>query len=327
MQSRSPSNCNDGAFTNPSSIIVGEDRENHNTIIDIPSDGHGDIATASGSQIEMGAMDSTTASYMMPPNTAPASFNPRKPAGYERVSKFMDSDKDFLIFRRFGELNVRNILYLQDRLSEITEKLAEEDEKPDPKPGTRRWDDNKERADLMEKAEELLRRYNDAIRSYSEILKLPRASIRQHRILKEWLDYYNPLYSEEQDFIEYRDDLLSIINLEDDATHRLLLSHPKLMERMFGKTNKTSEEQMVYYSTAAVRFTSRLLTVLGGLVILLIPIVLLTLYGRSVKAKLIIVSSFVALFSIVVAGITHAKSWEVVAATAAYAAVLVSFMH
>jgi hypothetical protein len=52
-------------------------------------------------------------------------------------------------------------------------------------------------------------------------------------------------------------------------------------------------------------------------VILLIPIILLTLY-QSVKAKLIIVSSFVSLFSVVVAGITHAKSWEVVAATAAY---------
>jgi hypothetical protein len=52
-------------------------------------------------------------------------------------------------------------------------------------------------------------------------------------------------------------------------------------------------------------------------VILLIPIALLTLY-ESVKAKLIIVSSFVSLFSLVVASITQAKSWEVVAATAAY---------
>jgi hypothetical protein len=49
------------------------------------------------------------------------------------------------------------------------------------------------------------------------------------------LDSNNPLYSEEQEFIEHPDDLLSIINQEDDAMHRLLLSQPRLMELMFGK--------------------------------------------------------------------------------------------
>ncbi|KAF8242676.1 hypothetical protein K440DRAFT_664610, partial [Wilcoxina mikolae CBS 423.85] len=180
--------------------------------------------------MEMGTIYPTMASAATPTNT----INPssRNLAGYERLSKLMNSDNDFLVFRKFGELNVRNILYLQDRLSEICERLANEDEKPDSKPGTRRWEDNRARAELLENAEDLLRRYNNAIRSYSDILKLPRASTRQQSGLKKWLDFYNPLYSEEQDFIEHRGDLLSIINLEDDATHRLLLSQPKLMELM-----------------------------------------------------------------------------------------------
>lgn len=63
--------------------------------------------------------------------------------------------------------------------------------------------------------------------------------------------------------------------------------------------------------------TARFLTVLGGLVTLLVPIALLTLY-EGVWTRLIIVSSFVSIFSVVVATATRAKSWEIVAATAAY---------
>ncbi|KAF8245431.1 hypothetical protein K440DRAFT_646219 [Wilcoxina mikolae CBS 423.85] len=238
----------------------------------------------------------------------------------------MNSDKDLLLFRRFGEVNVRNILYLQDMLSETAEKLAEEDTKTDKKSGTRRWEDNAKRAELMEKAEDLLRRYNDAICSYSGILKLTRASTRQHEGIKKWIDCYNPLYIEEQNFIEHPHDLLSMVIEEEDAAHRLLLSHPNFMSRIFGKKNKTSEDQVQYFSTQGVIFASRFLTVLGGLTMILVPICLLTRYG-GVKSKLFIVSSLVSLFSVVIAAVTRARSWEVVAATAAYAAVLVSFMQ
>jgi len=88
-----------------------------------------------------------------------------QPVGYDRLSKLIASDNDFLVFRRFGELNVRNILYLQDQLSEITEELAVEDAKLDTKPGTRRWDDNRTRNDLMQKAEGILRRYSTSHQS------------------------------------------------------------------------------------------------------------------------------------------------------------------
>jgi len=63
--------------------------------------------------------------------------------------------------------------------------------------------------------------------------------------------------------------------------------------------------------------TARFLTVFGGLVTLLVPISLLTLY-KGIWTRLIIVSSFVSIFSVVVAAATRAKSWEIVAATAAY---------
>jgi hypothetical protein len=157
MQSRS---FNDnGGFANPPPSVAGEDRGHHDTVVIISSDRHGD--TAGGDQIELRTMDAMAASEVTSPNAT--SSNYRNLAGYERLSRLMNSDNDFLVFRKFGELNVRNILYLQDRLSDITEKLAREDEKPDPKPGTRRWDDNRTRADLLQNAEGLLQRYSKAI--------------------------------------------------------------------------------------------------------------------------------------------------------------------
>ncbi|KAA8893382.1 hypothetical protein FN846DRAFT_979258 [Sphaerosporella brunnea] len=226
MQSRT-SIVSGGLTESPPNIAPGENYGHHDTVIEISGDASGGVPNKDQPLATEKA--GTVAS------TALSDSNGTQPAGYERLCKLLGSDNDFLVFRRFGDLNVRNILYLQDRLSELTEDLAEQDKKPDEKPGTRRWEDNRTRAELMERAEDLLRRYNDAILSYSEILKLPRASARQQSGLAGWLGFYNPLYIEEQAFIQHHRDLLSITNEEQDAAHRLLLSHPNLMCRIFGK--------------------------------------------------------------------------------------------
>jgi hypothetical protein len=48
--------------------------------------------------------------------------------GYSALASFMSSDRIFNIFRRFDSLAIRNILYLQDELSEIEERIASLDE-------------------------------------------------------------------------------------------------------------------------------------------------------------------------------------------------------
>lgn len=53
---------------------------------------------------------------------------PRKYTGYKKYSWFLASDDDFMIFRRFGTLNARIILALQDELSVAEEKLKKLDE-------------------------------------------------------------------------------------------------------------------------------------------------------------------------------------------------------
>ncbi|KAF8533982.1 hypothetical protein BDD12DRAFT_897285 [Trichophaea hybrida] len=48
--------------------------------------------------------------------------------GYRGLSNFLDSNPEFLVFRRFGRLSVRNILYLQDELCELQEQLDRRDD-------------------------------------------------------------------------------------------------------------------------------------------------------------------------------------------------------
>jgi hypothetical protein len=50
---------------------------------------------------------------------------PWKEIGYRGFSAFLASDNDFLVFRRFGAINARLLLYLQDEIVVLEEELEE----------------------------------------------------------------------------------------------------------------------------------------------------------------------------------------------------------
>lgn len=54
---------------------------------------------------------------------------PWKYLGYRAFSEFIASDNDFFVIRRFGTLNARIILALQDQLSQLEETLNKLDTK------------------------------------------------------------------------------------------------------------------------------------------------------------------------------------------------------
>jgi hypothetical protein len=55
----------------------------------------------------------------------PSQPKPWKEIGYRGFSAFLASDNDFLIFRRFGAINARLLLYLQDEIAILEEELEE----------------------------------------------------------------------------------------------------------------------------------------------------------------------------------------------------------
>lgn len=63
-----------------------------------------------------------------------------------------------MVFRRYGELGVRNILYKQDVIAELQEQLKERDEMPQYS-DTRRFDDDEVRKKLMDQIHNALKDY------------------------------------------------------------------------------------------------------------------------------------------------------------------------
>lgn len=68
--------------------------------------------------------DVELASSSHPPHSSEPEPHPHPHTrGYPALANFIGSDKDFFIFRRFASLSARNLLYLQDELSELEGKL------------------------------------------------------------------------------------------------------------------------------------------------------------------------------------------------------------
>lgn len=85
----------------------------------------------------------------------------KAPPGYPRLATFLNTDKHFALFRRYGYLRTRVLLSLQDELAELEEKLDDLDTN-DSKQfnlASRRSDINQTRKLLMKRVHEKLAVY------------------------------------------------------------------------------------------------------------------------------------------------------------------------
>lgn len=95
---------------------------------------------------------------------------PWKYVGYRGYSEFISSDDDLFILRRFGVLNTRIALSLQDKVCELEQKLSRLDKKYSSKTAddfnnaTRR-DDLPDRAELIDEITTVLTQYSESLTS------------------------------------------------------------------------------------------------------------------------------------------------------------------
>jgi len=88
-------------------------------------------------------------------------------SGYPRLSAFIASDKNFALFRRFGELHARILLHKQDELIAMEQRLQDLDaeEKTPYNLNSRREDKNLARKALLAEVEAKLPAYGIGIGS------------------------------------------------------------------------------------------------------------------------------------------------------------------
>ncbi|KAH8881110.1 hypothetical protein GQ53DRAFT_832641 [Thozetella sp. PMI_491] len=271
------------------------------------------------------------------PTQAEKERKPWKYEGYPSFAAWMASSNDFFLLRRFGRLNARVLLMMQD---EIVTKEAELDAldlhcqagpdefgdcssiRFDPQPGRRQ---------ILQDLKGLLKEYNEYISVYSDIKS--RTSAQPHQVENVLAWFHNhplAIATEEQDFVTKGADVITLV-CKPKSPLQLWIEkcQPLVMSRMFRvkpRGGHVVSETTTYHSKQGLKAFATFIIVATGLGLLLGPMWALQFIQDDIR-RLGLITGAVLLFTILVTSATIARPFEVLAATAAYAAVLMVFLQ
>jgi hypothetical protein len=155
------------------------------------------------------------------------------------------------------------------------------------------------------------------------------ASSSQIRNVKGWLeDYRNAIDGPEQEYIDNTHDLMTM-SREYKTPIQQLCESSSLLQKIFsyrGKKKRKTDGETRVGPDGLMKWFSDSLVIISGLLMLFGPLWWLNWVEDDVK-RLAIITSFVAVFALSLRVVSEGKPFEVLAATAAYAAVLMVFMQ
>ncbi len=173
------------------------------------------------------------------------------PEGYPRLASFIDSDVDNVMFRRFGILHARLLLYKQAEITELERELQELDKGDTDTPNE--WKlhshinlsrgDNKVRKELVDKIDLKMKDYgwllvfqsllltliceDELLLRDHQIRNLRKPSRRLHKSLFNYIFNWHPVTKDDEHFIYHRDDFVCLsdhveFNWLDDVVHKFM---------------------------------------------------------------------------------------------------------
>ncbi|KAI1128640.1 hypothetical protein F5Y10DRAFT_240197 [Nemania abortiva] len=258
--------------------------------------------------------------------------------GYKRYAEFIASDRCHFIFRRFGALNARVALRLQDRITELEEKLKQLDEHYSSKYGEpfnngSFRDDMDDRAAILDELEIYLDRYNQFLAQQSILGHLENAPLREVKNLRRWHKNHQnkAIDAKEHEYLSQNEDLIQVHSHDRTPVRRLIDSSLRLRTMSIWKDNKVSipeyeSKEISYYSDRRMDAFASGVIVFIGAVILLIPLWILQAL-ESLKIKLAVITAFVFIFLVVISLAMVSRPLEALGASAVYAAVLMVFIQ
>lgn len=259
----------------------------------------------------------------------------------------MSSDNDFFVLRRFGKVGARVLLYMQDQIVELEEELRKQDDfcKSAPKEladsGTFRGDQNSKRRDIMRDLSVMLDRYQRFLLDHSRLKSCPNASEFQIKNVRNWFEASNDaIVDKEREFIDVDGDLIPIVPKLKTPLHRFFdrfeilkriscLKDRKRNEKLYDSED-FERQTTIYNKDSRIDKFVTCATIAIGLAMLLVPLWLLqyfTSHKTGTTNKLWIITAFLIGFAVLFSILTVARPFEVLAATAAYGAVLMVFMQ
>ncbi|KAL0932279.1 uncharacterized protein CTRU02_213232 [Colletotrichum truncatum] len=271
--------------------------------------------------------------------------------GYAEVASWMarDVDNETLIYRRFDELSIRNLLYMQSELASLEfqlNKLDEEDADPDEdidwidvacdweemekltnRAETQDSDDEdfvtkaQVRIKLIKEIREKLKEYHETLLLQSEIAKLKRPKKRVFEAFEAWFTKPPKLGGKAKKILDNPNDLVALNPAQEaDYLSEYLRRHWRVKKEgdPQGVCVGRYEEKSITITVASISILTAATLLVGSIVGLY--------FVQNDAAKLGLIALFTALFALTVGFTTTARRAEIFAGTAAYAAVLVVFV-
>ncbi|KAI1350877.1 hypothetical protein F5Y01DRAFT_284593 [Xylaria sp. FL0043] len=263
---------------------------------------------------------------------------PWKYVGYRRYTEFISSESDLLIFRRFGALNARVCLLLQDKLSLLEQKLFDLDKEYSRRSahpinnGSFR-DDIEERAVLLDEIAHHLDRYNKFLIQQSKLREYIRAPSRDVKSLRTWHDNHQNVAIDEEEhrYLEEDQDLIRLRScdktpLRNWIDNSLTLRTLSVWKKQSRAVPEYDASNVSYYSNTGMDAFASAVIVFIGASILITPIWILQAI-ENLQIKLAVITAFILVFLLLLSFVMVSKPFEALGATAAYAAVLMVFIQ
>ncbi|KXH38024.1 hypothetical protein CSIM01_04514 [Colletotrichum simmondsii] len=268
--------------------------------------------------------------------------------GYKGYSRFVASDDDFFLLRKFNRLNVRVALVLQDEIACLEEELDELDKEYSEKTAAD-YNNSTIRGDVEDRSE-LLRDICDKLPKYSTVpgasryqvpmadrfnttdefliqqttlKKFSKAPQRNVKSIQTWhRNHENAIAADEFKYLDYESDLVAVSNREKTPLRRVLdrslrVRTLPVWRHRDEEVPEYDKEHVSYYSDKRIdRFASGIIIAIGVLM-LITPIWILQAVNHS-TSKLAVITVFIFVFLLVLSLAMVAKPFEALGATAAY---------
>ncbi|KAF1959968.1 hypothetical protein CC80DRAFT_406147 [Byssothecium circinans] len=256
---------------------------------------------------------------------------PWKYIGYRGFSAFLSLDEDFLIFGRFGTLNTRVLLHLQDQMSILETELNEIDRKHSQKNAVDihnesfRQERDPRRTELLFAIHTLLKQYNKLLIQHSDLCSRGPALKKDVQSLENWLrNTQNAILDEEQAYVKHTHDLVPLVPKVRTPLRRLLERSSRFRVWRWWMKEPPNDPNIIYPYPETLHYTSdkRIDICIGititalGMVMLILPLWVLAV-THGTMARIGVITGFIASFLALVAFTTVARPFESLAATAA----------